>query len=252
VIPELTLGAWLRFDAIHDALKQVRPRTILEIGGGEGALGAWLSQRYDYTGVEPDRESFSKARARLERVGRGRVLQGTLDRVRGHTFDLVCAFEVLEHIEDDARELNDWCEHLATGGFLLLSVPAHSRRFAASDVAVGHVRRYDRESLLGLLRSCGLTVTWLRSWGFPLGLMLETIRNHLAARDPAVPHTIEARTGRSGRWLQPRSRAFALANAVLAYPFRWLQAPFNSGDRGIGWVVLAHREVPARLGPERT
>jgi SAM-dependent methyltransferase len=239
-IPELTLGGWQRFDAIRDALDQVRPRTILEVGAGEGALGAWLAERYEYTGFEPDAASFATARARLRRVGRGRLLQTSLDELGGQRFDLVCAFEVLEHLADDSGALGQWREHVAPGGHLLLSVPAHSKRFGASDASVGHLRRYDREPLLEVLGTSGLEVDWLRSWGFPLGTVLEAIRNRLATRDATLPATVEARTGRSGRWLQPRSRAAALANAALARPFRWLQAPFERSHRGIGWIALTH------------
>jgi len=239
-IPELTLGGWQRFDAIRDALEQIRPRTILEVGAGEGGLGAWLAERYDYTGFERDAASFETARARLGRAGRGRIFRGGVQDLGDQKFDLVCAFEVLEHLEDDAGALGQWREHVAAGGYLLLSVPAHSKRFGASDESVGHVRRYDREPFLRLLGASGLEVDWLRSWGFPLGVVLEAIRNQLAARDTSLPATIEARTGRSGRWLQPKGRAVVHANAALSRPFRWLQTPFESSQRGIGWIALTH------------
>ncbi len=243
-LPELTLGAWLRFDAIHEALEQIRPQTVLEIGAGEGALGAWLARRYDYTGIEPDAAARGRAQERLQQLGRGTMLPGPIAAIGAGTFDLICAFEVLEHIEDDARALCEWREHLRPGGWLLVSVPAHSKRFAASDVAVGHHRRYDREPLLGLLESSGLRVEWLRSWGFPLGVVLEAIRNQLGARTSSLPSTVEARTARSGRWLQPKGRAAALTNAALARPFRWLQRPFEATERGIGWVALARLQSP--------
>jgi SAM-dependent methyltransferase len=249
-MPELTLGGWQRFDAIRDALAQVRPRTILEVGAGEGGLGAWLAERYEYTGYEPDARSFDTAHTRLGRVGRGTIIRGGLKELDGRKFDLVCAFEVLEHLEDDARALGQWREHVVAGGHLLLSVPAHSKRFGPSDASVGHLRRYDREPFRRLLAASGFEIDWVRSWGFPLGVVLEAIRNQLAARDTSLPPTIEARTDRSGRWLQPKGRAVALANAAIARPFRWLQAPFESSHRGIGWIALTHPRVgPPIAGP---
>ena len=70
-------------------------------------------------------------------------------------FDAVCAFEVLEHIEDDAGALRAWRERLRPDGRLLMSVPLYQRRYAAADRFVGHFRRYDPEPLGELLRETG-------------------------------------------------------------------------------------------------
>jgi cyclopropane fatty-acyl-phospholipid synthase-like methyltransferase len=40
-VPELTTNAWLRFDGIAAALAATQPHTVLEIGCGQGSLGAW-------------------------------------------------------------------------------------------------------------------------------------------------------------------------------------------------------------------
>ena len=50
----VTMTAWLRFDTVRRGLAMAKPRQVLEIGAGEGALGAWLAERFDYIGVEPD------------------------------------------------------------------------------------------------------------------------------------------------------------------------------------------------------
>ena len=55
----------------------------------------------------------------------------------------MCAFEVLEHIDDDALALKQWREYLRPSGWLLLSVPAHQDQYGAADELVGHYRRYD-------------------------------------------------------------------------------------------------------------
>ena len=48
-LPPLTVMAWLRFDAIRRAIAAVAPRSVLELGCGEGAMGAWLAGRARYT-----------------------------------------------------------------------------------------------------------------------------------------------------------------------------------------------------------
>ena len=97
------------------------------------------------------------ARRRIKAAGRGEVRNIGVDALGGGQFDLVCAFEVLEHIEDDAAAVRQWAARLRPGGWLLLSVPAHQRRYGPADELVGHFRRYDPARLTALLARCGLT-----------------------------------------------------------------------------------------------
>ncbi len=73
-------------------------------------------------------------------------------------FDLVCALDVVEHIDNDARALAELCRVLVPGGTLLLSVPLHAARWTAFDDLVGHRRRYEPGDLSELLRTHGISV----------------------------------------------------------------------------------------------
>jgi SAM-dependent methyltransferase len=231
------MTAWLRFGAVRRGLHIARPRRVLEIGAGQGALAAWLAKRYDYTGIEPDDESRRVATARLRALGHGEM-HGDLIKGDDRCYDAVCAFEVLEHIEDDRQALASWRARLVPGGFLLLSVPAHSRRFGLSDTYVGHCRRYDRAQLRERLEAEGFEIVRWRSYGAGLGQLVDAARNAvLRRRQPSV--TIQERTAGSGRLFQPRNPGRALFNYIVALPFRALQAPFARSDAGIGYVVLA-------------
>jgi SAM-dependent methyltransferase len=238
-MPVLSVNAWLRFDAIRRALRTVRPHTVLEIGTGEGGLGAWLTRRYLYTGIEPDARSRAMAQARLGAVGRGRVVE-QLPAIHGDGFDLVCAFEVLEHIADDADALEKWRSYLQPDGWLLLSVPAHTRQFGPKDELVGHYRRYERAELTSRLEAAGYRVVRLSSCGAGLGNVLHIVWDLLARRG-AAGRTPEELTAASGRYIQPRTMVSALARATLAAPFRLAQLPFVRSDIGTGYVVLARR-----------
>lgn len=77
---------------------------------------------------------------------------------------LVVAFDVLEHIGDDHRAASEILRCLRPGGRLLAAVPADMRLWSSHDVAVGHVRRYERAELTSLARDCGFQHIEIRSW----------------------------------------------------------------------------------------
>jgi SAM-dependent methyltransferase len=238
VVAPLTPNAWLRYDLVERMLP-AGVTDVLEIGCGQGSLGARLAQRYRYLGVEPDRASWEVARQRMRAAGHGEVRNITSGELGTERFDLVCAFEVLEHIEDDAAAVKQWAARLRAGGWLLLSVPALQRRYGPADELVGHFRRYDPPAMTALLNGSGLDQVEIRQYGFPLGYLLETARNTIARRRLAAAADTSAaeRTAGSGRFLQPSGRALGAATQWGTAPFRLLQRAFP--HTGPGLVVRA-------------
>ncbi|MDG4827357.1 class I SAM-dependent methyltransferase [Asanoa sp. WMMD1127] len=84
--------------------------------------------------------------------------------VRSGSLDLVTAFDVLEHIDEDHEATAEILRVLRPGGTVLIAVPADMRLWSAHDVAVGHVRRYDRAGLRAVVEKAGLVVDELWSW----------------------------------------------------------------------------------------
>jgi SAM-dependent methyltransferase len=240
-LPPLTLNGWLRYDLIRNALDGLEDvRSVLEIGTGEGAMGARLARRFSYVGVEPDPRSFATARERIEQTGLGTVVLGDLSVLEpDEEVDLVCAFEVLEHIEDDVAALGEWRGRIRDRGWLLLSVPAFQHRFGPGDRIVGHYRRYDPAHMHDVLVSCGFAHPAIAMYGFPLGYPLEWTRNAIARRGETRGSKAE-RTLASGRWLQPPVWLGG-GTRVITAPFRLLQRPFSKSRLGTGLVVLARR-----------
>jgi SAM-dependent methyltransferase len=237
----LAPNAWLRYDVIRRMLP-AGVGDVLEIGCGQGAVGVRLAERYAYLGLEPDPQSFAMAEQRIALGGRGEVRNALVESLDpDERFDLVCAFEVLDHIEDAEGALKEWAARLRPHGWLLLSVPAHQKRYAPFDELVGHFRRYDQEPMSALLTRVGFTDIAMREYGMPLGFVLEAGRNQVGKRrlaaTPAGEASMEERTTGSGRLLQPRS---ALQGKVI----RWGTAPFRYAQRGFprtgtGMVVRA-------------
>lgn len=236
-VAPLTPMAWLRYDLVRRMLPAGVTR-VLEVGCGQGALAARLAKDFSYLGVEPDQASCAVASQRLALVGAGEVRNLAFGELGEQDFDLVGAFEVLEHIEDDRGAVQDWASRLRPGGWLLLSVPAYQRRFSAADEYVGHFRRYDPDVLAGVLSGAGFTDITIRHYGMPLGYLLESVRTRITQRwlQGAPGTSREERTSGSGRLFQP-SGAIGVGTRLGTAPFRLLQRAFPG--RGTGLVALA-------------
>ncbi len=239
-MPPLTPFARLRWDVVSRLVADVLPEPgarVLEVGCGQGAVGVRLARRHRYTGVELDGASVAVARSRAAEAGVDATLvHGPLSSIDDDGFDLVCAFEVIEHIEDDDAALKEWAARLRPGGTLLLSTPAWPSRFGAMDEAVGHFRRYEPAALAAQLETAGLTGVQTRLYGMPLGYALEAVRNRLAAgRTDLKEDGVAERTARSGRLFQPRSVVQGAVIAAGTYPFRLVQRAFPT--RGPGLVA---------------
>ncbi|MBA2481556.1 MAG: class I SAM-dependent methyltransferase [Planctomycetes bacterium] len=84
-----------------------------------------------------------------ERGGLARLGDATSLPFADRTFDLVCAFDIVEHVADDEAVFRELARVTRPGGVLVLSVPLHPAGWTEFDAMVGHFRRYEP----GLLRT---------------------------------------------------------------------------------------------------
>lgn len=94
------------------------------------------------------------------------VLRGdaTALPVADGSLDLVVAYDVLEHLDDDKAAARSAFEALRVGGSFLVAVPVDMRLWSAHDEAVGHKRRYSRQELSDLLTGAGFVIDEMTSW----------------------------------------------------------------------------------------
>jgi SAM-dependent methyltransferase len=101
------------------------------------------------------------SRAALKRLsehgGHGVRAAGPLPFCDG-AFQVVCAFEVLEHIPEDQATIAEIARVLRPGGAFFVSVPVDPTLFTSFDTVCGHVRRYDAEALQAQLAAVGLHI----------------------------------------------------------------------------------------------
>jgi SAM-dependent methyltransferase len=74
------------------------------------------------------------------------------------TFDLVCALDVVEHVDDEDGALSELSRVAVPGATLLLSVPLHPLRWTAFDELAGHRRRYEPKRILAKLSEHDIAV----------------------------------------------------------------------------------------------
>lgn len=82
-------------------------------------------------------------------------------------FDLICAFEVLEHIPNDTFVLQEINRVIKENGVCLISFPLNMRFWNDYDVAVGHVRRYNPKEIEKAFENCGLKIVKYAAMNIP-------------------------------------------------------------------------------------
>ena len=135
------------------------PARLLEVGCGTGFVLQEISRIFKATeiwGGEFYGEGLPHARLRVPRASLLQ-LDATQIPFKG-SFDIVCAFDVLEHIQDDATSLAEIASATRAGGGLVLTVPQHQWLWSYIDEYSFHKRRYSKLELLGKLERAGYRV----------------------------------------------------------------------------------------------
>ena len=143
-------------------LAGLTPGRALDVGAaGGGNTRVLIDRGWRATALEFGAEGAEVCAERGIPVVRG---DATRLPLASKSLDLVVAFDVLEHLDDDQAAAKGVFEALRPGGTFLVAVPCDPKLWSAHDEAVGHVRRYTRESLLTLLTGAGFTIDDVRSW----------------------------------------------------------------------------------------
>ena len=145
---------------------------ILEIGCGTGHNLAMLAGFGHVEGLELDAEARAISEKRLGRKVMSSPLP-ELSEVPDRHYDLIGAFDVIEHIEDDRAALASIAAKLKPGGRFVMTVPAHQWMWSAHDAVNHHKRRYSKAGLKALISGSPMKldkVGYFNSLLFPLAV----------------------------------------------------------------------------------
>jgi len=157
-------------------------RDVLEVGCGTGVVLAQLRRLFPQgrvVGMDLFEESLRFARQRFQGV----LIQGDVEKQSfAEPLDLIGAFDVIEHLDDDEGVLRHLSQQIRPGGHLVLTVPAHRALWSYFDEDALHRRRYSPAGLKLKMEEAGFTevfvtqfmsvllpVMWLRRCWFGEG-----------------------------------------------------------------------------------
>ncbi|MBI5198159.1 MAG: class I SAM-dependent methyltransferase [Nitrospirae bacterium] len=227
----LLMGLAARFIPRGDA--------VLDAGCGGGSLLLKMAAAgYRMSGIEGSDRFVGKVRDRIVREGFGgrcEVRQGDLAALpfESASFDAVVAAEVLEHVPEDGKAVGEFFRVLKKGGVCLVSVPAHPELWDFTDVAAGHVRRYERTKLIDLFEKRGFRVERVLSWGFPFARLYSRYFDLPSARR-------KASSGGGGVDHLPDGGRYPFLTSFLKTIFR-IDSLFGALPWGIGWLLVARK-----------
>jgi SAM-dependent methyltransferase len=196
-----------------------RPQRVLDVGSADAPSAAWMRGDHEHVSVDLDPRGLVP--------GHGICASALALPFADATFDVVAAFDVIEHCEPEGQAVGELVRVLVPGGRLLVSVPAYQWAWSDHDVRAGHHRRYTRQRIVAVLESAGLRIdraTYAFAAVFPLFAVERLSRRvrHLGDAErlprvaPAAGRVLEALCAGEARVLRHRDLPFGSSVVVAA------------------------------------
>ena len=251
VFPEIgwipSIRYLMRRARLLDLFEGLPKCTVLEIGCGSGAFLSELAHAgFQCNGLESSESARTIAQKIIGDSGLQIPITKHLEPSENKIYDLVCAFDVLEHIEDDIGALEAWKRCLKPGGLMLISVPAHTSRWNSGDVWAGHYSRYDAVTIKKILRSKKMQIVHFECYGFPAANISEWVGRRvytrlLKERENAIDRAQATALSGVQRTTYGRIYRFmkTIPGKIALRTCYYIQELFASTDLGSGYIVIA-------------
>lgn len=166
---------------VRELRRLAAPGRALDIGAAGGGNTRVL-QAHGWQALALDYSETAVQIARARGVAAMRADARDLP-ARSDAYDLVTAFDVIEHIDEDYLVTAEIARVLRPGGTALIAVPCDMALWSAHDDACGHVRRYTRAGLTDVVQKAGLTIDRMWSWNVLMRPVVAWRRRSLTGSD---------------------------------------------------------------------
>lgn len=233
-------------DLIRAFIKKIRlDCEIVELGCGDGINLESFSQ-VNLAGQGYDVSEKALAIAWNKGIKGFTVLKGDLFNLDITGKEMILLLLTLEHLHDDFSALKKINSYLRKGGWFILSVPAHAKKYSYQDKIAGHLRRYNKNNIRKLLAESGFCVKKIVSFGFPLNNIITNCYNFLLMISGVAPDIQTSNTYFTGIAGYQQHFPIGLRKlSSLVFPvvsaFRKLDVPFLHTDLGTHYLVFAQK-----------
>ena len=136
--------------------------SVLEIGPGTGHNVQYYKNRASQiTLLETNKNLANSLKSKFDEDKKIIVLNTDI-HIQEKTFDTIMYMDVLEHIEDDKKEVNKALKHLNSGGNLIFFVPAYQFFYSDFDKSIGHIKRYNKQFFLSFKENENISIVELK------------------------------------------------------------------------------------------
>ena len=164
-----------------DLIKKFISGNVAEIGPGNGIFSEYYLDYCDKLDLfEPDKNLYSKLNDKLTSLKKITVINDKLN-ITTNTYDVILYLDVLEHIEDDEKEIYKAHKALKKGGYLVINVPAFQFLYSDFDKDVGHIKRYTKKDIRSLVSNYNFEIIKLNyydSIGFFLSFLSKMLSSN--------------------------------------------------------------------------
>jgi SAM-dependent methyltransferase len=138
---------------------------ILDIGCGTGAEIGILEKFGEVIVIDINPKALEIAKEKNPKI---KVILGNVEEydLGKNLYDVVCCFDILEHLREDEKGLEQIKDSLKEGGHLFFTVPAYSFLFSSHDIAMSHYRRYNKREITDKLAKIGFKILKISYWNF--------------------------------------------------------------------------------------
>lgn len=161
---------------IKELIKKYSKETyneILDVGCGPGINIKMLEEFGNVLGIDPFQDAINFCEKKDLNV---KKIEAEKMSKLNKKFDIIVMGDILEHINEDEKVLDETFKSLKDDGKVIITVPAFRSLFGLDDISLHHKRRYNKKELIQKLNQAGFSVKFINYNHFLLFLPVFLLR----------------------------------------------------------------------------